>query len=45
MGVLDGMSGTSADVPGVGLKMVSFLFYNEKCGWIRKIREKILRTK
>ena len=26
MGVLDGTSGTSADVPGVGLKILSVLF-------------------
>ena len=40
MGVLDGTSGTPADVPGVGLKMVSVLFWNERCGQERGITEK-----
>ena len=41
MGVLDGTSGTSADVPGVGLKMVSVSFWNEICWWERGIEEKL----
>ena len=40
-GVLDGTSGTSADVPGVGLKLVSVSFCNKMCGWERGIKEKL----
>ena len=32
MGVLDGMLGTSADVPGVSLKRVLVSLYNKKMG-------------
>ena len=41
MGVLDGPSGTSADVPGVGRKMVSVSFRDERCRWERGIKEKL----
>jgi len=37
MGVLDGTSGTSADVPGVGLKRASVSLWNEKYGWDRRL--------
>ena len=36
MGVLDGTSGTSADVPGVGLKRASVSLSNKKYGWERE---------
>ena len=39
MGVLDGTSGTAADVPSVGLKRASVSFCNVGCGWERRKRE------
>ena len=41
MGVLDGTSGTSADVPGVGLKMVSVSFWKGRSRWKRRINKKM----
>ena len=45
MGVLDGTSGTSADVPGGGLRMESVSFSDGKFGWEREMKENKWRKK